>query len=61
LLNREVLSPRLVEDIKRRGFDVDALLRCLEKYCRQVPTAGTKPLTPDAVRRIADAVLRELT
>jgi hypothetical protein len=26
-----------------------------------VPTAGTKPLTPDAVRRIADAVLRELT
>lgn len=63
LLNRDVLSPRFIDDIRKRGFNVDALLRCLEKHCREAraqKTSASRPLTPDAVRRIAEAVVREL-
>jgi hypothetical protein len=58
LLRDGVLSPRLVEELKSRGFDLVRLLQCLGRQCGGKRASGA--LSAAAVQRIAEAVAREL-
>ena len=64
LLHDNVLSPRLLESLNERGFNLEALLRCLDDDCRktghQTTTHPHTALTPEALRRIAEAITTAL-
>ncbi|MCW3094692.1 MAG: von Willebrand factor, type [Chthonomonadaceae bacterium] len=60
LLGGEVLSPQLFATLKKQGFNLEALLRCLERHCHPADRKSVSALTPEAIQRIADAIAGEL-
>ena len=60
LMSGAVFSPHLLAVMKERGFNLEALLRCLSAHCQKSGQAQGTGLSPEAVKRIADAIANEL-
>jgi hypothetical protein len=66
LLSEGVLGPRLRKVLLELGLDVNAFIRCVEKYCRAVTPLREGRIAPtalpksDELRTIVERVVREL-
>lgn len=63
LLGGDILSPRLLSQLRERGIDLEALRKCLERHCRDVGherQSSRAQLSPEAIRRITDTIASEL-
>ena len=55
-----VIDKHLLVDLKKRGLNLEALLRCLDKHCHQTGQKRKSTLSPEAIRRIVESISSEL-
>ncbi len=56
LLSGNVIDKHLLVDLKKRGLNLEALLRCLDKHCHQTGQKRKSTLSPEAIRRIVASI-----